>query len=152
MDYDCEILYKPGKENVVVDALSQVRINMLCPLPTNELRQQVIEGYKDSSLGNLIKVVEEEKETTDKYTIDYGLLYYRIDEYSPWRLCLSDIPFRQTVIHDNHDLAIAGHPGYAKIYSKIARTDYWPNMSSDVRKHVQQYDACQRTKAINQPP
>ena len=125
---------------------------MLCPLPTNELRQQVIEGYKDSSLGNLIKVMEEEKETTDKYTIDDGLLYYRTDEYSPWRLCLSDIPFRQTMIHDNHDLAIAGHPGYAKTYSKIARTYYWPNISSDVRKHVQQYDACQRTKAINQPP
>jgi hypothetical protein len=25
--------------------------------------------------------------------------------------CLPDIPFRETVIHDNHDLAIAGHPG-----------------------------------------
>jgi hypothetical protein len=56
------------------------------------------------------------------------------------------------VIHDNHDLAIAGHPGYAKMYSKIPRTYYWPNMSSDVRKHVQQCDACQRTKVSNQPP
>ena len=37
-DYDMEILYKSGKENVVADALSRIRINLLCPLPTHSLR------------------------------------------------------------------------------------------------------------------
>jgi hypothetical protein len=101
-DYDCEILYKPGKENVVADALSRVRINMLCPLPTKNLHKEVKEGYKDSPLGNLIKAAEEKEEPMNKYSINDGLLYYRMDEYSPWRLCLPDIPFRETVIHDNH--------------------------------------------------
>jgi hypothetical protein len=137
---------------VVADALSRVRINMLCLLPRKELYKEVREGYKDSPLSNLIKVVEEKEEPMDKFTIDDGLLYYRTDEYSPWRLCLPDIPFHEIMIHDNHDLAIVGHPGYAKTYSKIARTYYWSNMSSDVRKHIQQCDACQRTKAANRPP
>jgi hypothetical protein len=44
-----------------------------------------------------------------------GLLCYRTDEYT--RCSLS-------VIHDNHDLEIAGHPGYGKTYGKIARTFY----------------------------
>src|SRR5437667_439718 len=57
-DYDMEILYKPGKENVVADALSRVQINLLCPLPIRSLRQQVIHGYKTSPLRNLIKEVE----------------------------------------------------------------------------------------------
>ena len=74
VDYDCEILYKPGKENVVADALSRVRKKLRCPLPTKNFRQQVIGGYKDSPLGNFIKAVEEKKETMDKYTIDGGLL------------------------------------------------------------------------------
>ena len=45
-DYDTEILYKPGKKNVVVDALSWVQINMLCPLSTRSLRAQVIKSQE----------------------------------------------------------------------------------------------------------
>ena len=113
-DYDMEILYKPGKQNVVADALSQVQINLLCPLPIRSIQTQVINGYKNSPLRNLIKEVESREEPTNRYTIEDNLLYYRTDEFGPWRLCLPDIPYHKTVIHNNHDLVIAGHPGYTK--------------------------------------
>src|SRR5438045_7082468 len=151
-DYDMEILYKPGKENVFADALSRIRINLLCPLPTRSLRTQVIKGYRNSPLNNLIKEVEKREEPTKRYTVEKGLLYYRTDEFGSWRLCLPDIQYRKTMIHDSHDLAIAGHLGYIKTYSRIAWTYYWPNIGKDIRKHVQECDACQRTKPSNQPP
>jgi hypothetical protein len=81
--------------------------------------------------------VEEKEEPTDKYTINDGLLYYRTDEYSAWRLYLpAYIPFRERVIHDNHDLTIAGHPGYAKTLlgttTGQTRRQMYGNMFSNV--------------------
>ena len=152
-DYDCEILYKPGKENVVADALSRIQINALSPLPTKTLNAKVIEGYKKEPFSSLIQRVGEKGGTTERYKIGKdNLLYYRTDEYEPWRLCLPDTPYRKKVIHENHDLAIAGHPGFIQTYAKIARLYYWPGMSADIRKHTKECDACQRTKPSTQKP
>src|SRR5947207_10315515 len=57
-DYDMKILYKSGKKNVITDTLSRIRINLLCSLSTRFIRMQVIKGYKDSSLGKLIKKIK----------------------------------------------------------------------------------------------
>ena len=152
-DYDFEILYKPGKENVVADALSRIQISALSPLPTKSLYNEVIKGYKQEPFISLIQKVGENQGTTNRFKIDKDkLLYYRNDEYEPWRLCLPDIPYRKEIIHENHDLPISGHPGFIQTYSKIARLYYWPNMSKEIRQHVQECDACQRTKSSTQKP
>src|SRR5438552_14276573 len=141
-DYDCEILYKPGKENVVADALSRIHINVLSSLPDSATRNAIIKAYQQKPFGSLIKEVGERKGTHTRYTIENKLLYYRADETEPWRLCLPDTKFRKTVIHENYDLLIAGHPGFIQTYSKIARAYYWPGMHKDIRKHTQECDAC----------
>ena len=152
-DYDCEILYKPGKENVVADALSRVRIASLSPLPSKSLHAEIIKGYRKEPFASLIQKVRENGGTTNRFKIDQNnLFYYRNDEYEPWRLCLPDTPYRKQVIHENHDLPIAGHPGYIQTYAKISRLYYWPKMNKDIRIHAQECDACQRTKPSTQKP
>src|SRR5579859_4893743 len=151
-DYDCEILYKPGKENVVADALSRIHINVLSLLPNSATRTAILKAYQREPFKSLIKEVEEKKGTYTRYTIENKLLYYRADETESWRLCLPDTEFRKIVIHENHDLPIAGHSGFVQTYSKIARAYYWPGMHKDIRKHVKECDACQQTKASTQPP
>ena len=152
VDYDCEILYKPGKENVVADAFSRIHISALSSLSSNNIRKSFIIGYRKDSFRSLIKEVEEKKGIFTRYMVENKLLYYRTDEYEPWRLCIPNISYRNMVIHENHDLSIAGHPGFVQTYSKIARSYYWPGMSKDIRKHVKECDACQRTKVSNQSP
>jgi hypothetical protein len=146
------ILYEFGKENVVADALSRIHISALSSLSSNSIRKSVVTGYRKDPFKSLIKEMEGKKGAFTRYTVENKLLYYRTDEYEPWRLCIPDIPYRNTIIHENHDLPIAGHPGFVQTYSKIARSYYWPGMSKDIRKHVKECDACQRTKSSNQPP
>ena len=60
-DYDCEILYKSGKENVIVDAFSRIHINALSSLPNNNIRKSLITGYRKDSFKSLIKEMKEKK-------------------------------------------------------------------------------------------
>src|ERR1700737_1588386 len=150
-DYDCEILYKPGKENVVADALSRIQINVLCPIPQTGKQRELKRAYKNDSLGDIMKTIQGGG-ASERFCIQNGLLYYRNDEYSNWRLCVPAGTIRNAILHDNHDADIAGHPGILKTYSNIARAYYWPGMSKDVKKHAQECDACQRTKKSQLPP
>ena len=151
-DYDCEILYKPGKENVVADALSRIHINILSSLPNSTTWNAILKAYQKEPFKGLIKEVEEKKGIYKRYTIENKLLYYRTDETEPWRLCLPDTEFRRTIIHENYDLSIAGHPRFVQTYSKIARAYYWPGMHKDIRRHTKECDACQKMKPSTQPP
>ena len=103
-----------------------------------------------SVVTSLIQRVDEKGGTTGRYNIGKDkLLYYLTDEYEPWRLYLPDIPYRKTIIHDSHDLATAGHPGFVQTYAKIAWLYYWANMSN-IRKHSKECDDC-RTNEIQHP-
>ena len=81
-DYDCIILYKPGKENIVADILSYIHINVLAPVTTRSVINELITGYKAQPFKDLISTVEKgNNETTNRYTIKDKLLYYCTDEY-----------------------------------------------------------------------
>ena len=150
-DYDCEILYKPGKENVVADALSRIHINVLCPIPQSSKQKELKQAYKNDPLRDIMKTIQGGGESK-RFCIQNGLLYYRNDEYSDWRLCVPASKIREAILHDNHDSDIARHPGRMKTYSNVARAYYWFGMGKDLKKHVQECDACQRTKKSHLAP
>ena len=127
---------------MVADALSRIHISVLSSLLNSATRNAIIKAYQQEPFRSLIKEVGEKKGSYMRYTIENKLLYYRSDETEPWRLCLPDTEFRNTVIHENHDLPIAGHPGFVQTYSKIARAYYWPGIHKDIRKHARECDAC----------
>ncbi|KAF2881794.1 hypothetical protein ILUMI_24389 [Ignelater luminosus] len=59
-----------------------------------------------------------------------------------------DIP---TILFDNHDSLLAGHPGFYRTYSRIKTKYSWKNMYKDVKDYVSKSVSCQKSK-INRHP
>jgi len=51
-------------------------------------------------------------------------------------------PLRTRIIQDTHDSYLTGHPGRNMTYAIVARQLYWPNLSEDVRRFVNNCDKC----------
>ncbi|KIL54995.1 hypothetical protein M378DRAFT_18347 [Amanita muscaria Koide BX008] len=75
-----------------------------------------------------------------------GILSHQGKVYVP-----PDPKLRETILQDNHDAPIAGHPGIAKTEELVKRRYWWPSMTSDIKKYVKGCDNCQRNKVSRQP-
>jgi hypothetical protein len=70
-----------------------------------------------------LETTDEETTTSAKYTVNDGLLYYRTDEYSPWRLCLPKTPYR---LADRFDRIVYGTKGTTFLTQRSSYNQYQP--------------------------
>ncbi len=57
----------------------------------------------------------------------------------------------QTILEENHNTAIAGHPGFVKMYQRLREKYTWPNMKQDVQNYVKSCTSCQINKTDRHP-
>ena len=176
-DYDFELLYHPGKANIVADALSRKRIHMSC-IMIKEL--ELVEKLRDMNLGiklgsghiqcSMLKVTNEFLEQirvaqgddlelqeyirrlgTDKGK-DYsmggdGILRFK------GRVCVPGGPtFRKTILEEGHKSRLSIHPGMIKMYKYLKESFWWNGMKKDVADFVAQCLVCQKAKIEHQRP
>ena len=128
-DYDCEILYHPGKANVVVDALCHksagsstparcMRIAVDSPL-VGLVRDAQIEGMKPENWK-----LERIKGESARFVQDsHGLL----TRYG-WVWVPMSGGVRQTVMEEAHKSRFSIHPGATKMYRDLSSSYWWPGM------------------------
>jgi hypothetical protein len=58
---------------------------------------------------------------------------------------------RTALMHEFHNVPIAGHLGWRKCYLAVSQHYYWPGMSESVRIYVTSCPVCQRKKKTLQP-
>ncbi|GJU37269.1 putative reverse transcriptase domain-containing protein [Tanacetum coccineum] len=129
-DYDCEILYHPGKANVVADA--QSRKEIVKPKRVRAMNMTLQSSIKDRILATQKEVVDEfaglQKGLDEmiKQRSD-GTLYY-LDRI--WVPLKGDV--RALILDEAHKSKYSVHPGADKMYYDLRDRYWWSGMKKDI--------------------
>ncbi|KAG2847066.1 hypothetical protein PC113_g17850 [Phytophthora cactorum] len=150
-EYDFRVEYKPGRLNVVADALSRRpdyavktadanRIGVeRVSAPSSSLIDDVKAAYaNDADAKQLLSYAsapsdEERRKLTPhlrarahRYRVHEGLLLYSAVDDDVIRIVVpNDYDLRMRIMYEYHDAPTAGHPGREKTYVLLTRDFYW---------------------------
>ena len=149
-NYHFEIIYKPGKLNVVADALSRQQqedeqIKAIIEITDNWI-QDIQEGIQlDKEAQKIIEELKTKPDMTNKFKIRNNNLYYEDRLFIPSNL-------RVKILQEHHDIPLAGHFGFDKTYEALTRNFYWPKMFTSTKSFIASCDTCQYNKTLRQSP
>lgn len=172
-EHHLDVRHKPGKENIVADALSRradyqpVMLTALFtkyqPTLLTPLQQRVVASIvKAPDLFKQIKEASPDDPAAQsaqraiasgiktRYLIQNGVLYYKHRTDASPRLYIPST-LRTALMYEMHDAALSGHFGVNKTSQRLMPY-YWPNIQADTQQYIRSCDACQTSKPSGQPP
>ena len=155
-EFDMAMEYKPGKANVVADALSRkvecVNAAQLegrgqaSQLHSNFL-SRIRDGlYSDPQAVILMQLIKEGK--ARRFWVQEGLVYTKGNRVYVPRVD----NLRRELLKECHDSLWAGHPGIHRTLALVERAFYWPKMGIDVEEYVRTCLTCQQDKVEQRKP
>ncbi|EOY03078.1 Retrotransposon protein, putative [Theobroma cacao] len=178
-DYDCTILYHPGKANVVADAFSRKSMGSLAHISTGR-RSLVKEIHSLGDIGVHLEVAEtnallahfrvrpilmdkiKEAQSKDEFVTKAiedpqgrkGKMFTKgtdgVLRYGT-RLYVPDGDgLRREILEEAHMAAYVVHPGATKMYQDLKEVYWWEGLKRDVAEFVSKCLVCQQVKAEHQ--
>ncbi|KAL0402373.1 UNVERIFIED_CONTAM: Retrovirus-related Pol polyprotein from transposon [Sesamum latifolium] len=146
-----EIHYKPGKENLVADALSQFPHNSefsTISAPTTDIFQQLRDFYTSAPAGReLLVVVQAGTAPSCDLSYKAGLLFYKHRVFVPPESKLAFALFQEF-----YATPFGGHSGIKATLARLSAIFYWPRMAFDVKRYISECVVCQYNKYDPQRP
>jgi hypothetical protein len=177
-DYDILLSHRPGKENVVADALSRradyemdyemrkelssrpeltlaAAINSISWGSATTIKSSLLEEVSSEIGGDPVYQDELQKtqkgieaKTRVRFRIDNGLLYTLNGRL--YLPCVPNSTLKTRLLGEAHDAPASGHLGRDKTYERLARYFYWPRMHQEVAEYCATCQTCQAVKPSNQ--
>ncbi|KAI3827735.1 hypothetical protein L1987_01818 [Smallanthus sonchifolius] len=126
-DYDYEILYHPGKANVVADGLSRKE-------QSDPIR------IKACQLILMPHLMSEISKAQDEALLERNIKRERM------------VGQPAKIIDEAHKSRYSIHPGTNKMYQDLKKEYWWPGMKNDVTEYVNKCLTCSLVKAEHQKP
>ena len=180
-DYDVEILYHPGKANVVADALSRKSMGSLVHIEAGrwglikELHQLAnmrirlldsddggvtVQNTSESSLVAEVKARQYEDPILVRLRESIQQCKSMAFEIGrdgalryQGRLCVPNVAgLREKIMIEIHQSRYSIHPGSTKMYHDVKEQYWWDNMKKSIAEFVAQCPNCQQVKIEHQKP
>uniref|UniRef100_H3GEC9 Integrase catalytic domain-containing protein n=1 Tax=Phytophthora ramorum TaxID=164328 RepID=H3GEC9_PHYRM len=164
--------YKPGRLNVVADALSRrpdyavqeadanavgvVRTTTPSSSLLDDVKaayahdadaKQLLEYFSTPSDKSRQKLAKHLRARAHRYRVHNDLLLYSaVDDNADRIVVPDDHELKLKITYEYHDAPTSGHPGREKAYLHLTRDFYWSHQYKWVRKYVRACEVCQRVK------
>jgi hypothetical protein len=145
--YNYEIIYKKGKENLVVDSLSwkyeeEGSLFSLSFIFADWFQIVFQEWWQDPKISSLIQKLQHDPQASPGYSWHNQELQYKGHMY------LSKQPtLKSKVLSEFHGSPTIGHSGFAKTYERDKRSFFWASIKQEIHTFVVECDTCQCNKS-----
>lgn len=151
-EYNFEIKYVHGKENVVADASSRRWHELSSLILIVDLKDKILQNLSSDHWYQDVKAMMDSGSQLEGHFEGYslspeGLLLFKGNCYVPE---FGDL--RELVLIEAHKAPYSAHLGVKKMHADLKQHYYWPGMKRDIADFMARCLECQRVKAEHQHP
>ncbi|GJW64068.1 putative reverse transcriptase domain-containing protein [Tanacetum coccineum] len=159
------IHYRPGKANVVADALSRkereppLRVRALVMTISLDLPKQILNAQTEARKPENIKNEDVGGMLVENAKNPEAIRTEKLEPHADGTLCLNGrswLPcygdLRTVIMHESHKSKYSIHPGSDKMYQDMKKLYWWPNMKANIATYVSKCLTCAKVKGKHQRP